>query len=324
MTNTLQGIKIGNFVRQDLQGRDTLLYGIALGQLVLLIHGPAGEVLANLERMEQAAVELQTKGTLLLVLSGEPREAKMVADKLPCATILVDTDCAVHEYLTQAKNQPLAFTMLDRLLRITDSGPFEPGAISSAIGAAHGVSRQPPPILQLPTVLTPAECNRLIDHYRQQQAVSSPSHVFRDGEVFMEPDPKQKSRMDHLVDNTTLSNHLMQIVSARLLPEVQMVFNFSPKGAERFKIVAYDAEDGGHFATHRDNVTPDASNRRFAVTVNLNTDEYRGGGLVFPEYDQAPISPEAGGAVVFSCSLAHQVLPVTHGTRYALITFLTI
>jgi predicted 2-oxoglutarate/Fe(II)-dependent dioxygenase YbiX len=33
------------------------------------------------------------------------------------------------------------------------------------------------------------------------------------------------------------------------------------------------------------------------------------------------VSPPAGAAAVFSCSLLHQVLPVTRGRRFVLTTF---
>jgi len=324
MTKKLFGTKIGNFVRPDLDGKDTLLYGIALGQPILMIHGPAHDAQAQMPQIRSAAATLPEDGTLLLVLSGDPGKVRHVADACPGAAALVDADGAVHQYLTQAQDQPLGFTLLDRMLRICASGPVEPEAVGAAVKAATALPYLPPPVLRLPSVLAPEECKRLIDHFQFQGAAPSPSHVYRDGEVSLEPDPAQKTRMDHLIDNASLSNHLMQVFADRLLPEVQQAFNFTPKGAERFKIVAYDAKDGGHFATHRDNVTPDASNRRFAVTLNLNTEAYRGGGLLFPEYDQAPVIPPTGGAVVFSCSLAHRVLPVETDIRYALITFLTV
>ncbi len=62
--------------------------------------------------------------------------------------------------------------------------------------------------------------------------------------------------------------------------------------------------------------------RQFAVSLNLNTGEYEGGDLEFPEFDNDLYSPPAGGAVVFSASLLHAAKPVTRGKRYVLLTFL--
>jgi predicted 2-oxoglutarate/Fe(II)-dependent dioxygenase YbiX len=56
------------------------------------------------------------------------------------------------------------------------------------------------------------------------------------------------------------------------------------------------------------------------VSINLN-DDFEGGGLVFPEYSARVYRPPVGGALVFSCSLMHAVLPMTRGRRYACLPF---
>jgi predicted 2-oxoglutarate/Fe(II)-dependent dioxygenase YbiX len=55
--------------------------------------------------------------------------------------------------------------------------------------------------------------------------------------------------------------------------------------------------------------------------LNLNTGEYEGGHLRFPEYGPHLYRPGAGDAIVFSCSLVHEVMPISAGKRFALITF---
>jgi predicted 2-oxoglutarate/Fe(II)-dependent dioxygenase YbiX len=59
-----------------------------------------------------------------------------------------------------------------------------------------------------------------------------------------------------------------------------------------------------------------------AVTINLNAEDFEGGELRFPEYGRRSWKAPTGGAVVFSCSLLHQALPVTGGVRYAFLPFL--
>lgn len=98
---------------------------------------------------------------------------------------------------------------------------------------------------------------------------------------------------------------------------------------ERYIVSCYAAEDGGHFRAHRDNTTAGTGHRRFAVSVNLNS-EFEGGKVSFPEYGtknfKAPpggaFKAPPGGAVVFSCSLLHAVSRVTSGRRYAFLPFL--
>jgi len=90
---------------------------------------------------------------------------------------------------------------------------------------------------------------------------------------------------------------------------------------ERYIISCYAAEDGGHFRAHRDNTTAGTAHRRFAVSINLNS-EFEGGEVSFPEYGPRGFKPPPGGAVVFSCSLLHAVSRVTSGRRYAFLPFL--
>ena len=49
---------------------------------------------------------------------------------------------------------------------------------------------------------------------------------------------------------------------------------------------------------------------------------FTGGDLRFPEFGPRCYRPPTGGAVVFCCSLLHEVTPVTAGVRYAFLPFL--
>ena len=90
---------------------------------------------------------------------------------------------------------------------------------------------------------------------------------------------------------------------------------------ERYLVGCYRADEGGHFRPHRDNTTKGTAHRRFAVTINLNSD-FEGGELSFPEFGHRSLKPKPGCAVVFSCSLLHTASPVTSGVRYAFLPFL--
>ena len=56
-------------------------------------------------------------------------------------------------------------------------------------------------------------------------------------------------------------------------------------------------------------------------TVEVMVD-VRPGGLRFPEYGPHLYRPEAGAALIFSCSHLHEVLNVTAGRRFVLLSFL--
>ena len=72
---------------------------------------------------------------------------------------------------------------------------------------------------------------------------------------------------------------------------------------------------------HRDDVPP-TTYRRFAMSINLNTEEFEGGELRFPEFGDHRYRPDNGTAIVFSSSLLHEALHVTAGRRLVLLAFL--
>ena len=57
------------------------------------------------------------------------------------------------------------------------------------------------------------------------------------------------------------------------------------------------------------------------MTLNLNSEDYDGGELRFPEFGTGHFKPATGEAIVFSCSLMHEVLPMLRGRRYTLLSF---
>lgn len=175
------------------------------------------------------------------------------------------------------------------------------------------------PVLFVPDVLPPDLCAALMAAH---DADHSESGMLRDvdGRIDLVPDAAAKVRTDHHLRDPALNDRVMRALAEKVLPAIRTAFAYSVTRLERIKIVAYDADGGGHFAAHRDNTTPDAAHRRFALTLNLN-DGYSGGVLRFPDFGTEAYAPPPGGAVVFSCGLLHEVLPVTEGRRYTLLTF---
>ena len=54
----------------------------------------------------------------------------------------------------------------------------------------------------------------------------------------------------------------------------------------------------------------------------LNTEQFEGGELRFPEFGNQLYRPETGAGIVFSSSLLHEPLHVTGGRRFVLLCFL--
>ena len=142
------------------------------------------------------------------------------------------------------------------------------------------------------------------------------------GQTVQVYDGDHKRRRDQVIEDETLRNQAMHRLHDRLAPEIHKAFQFRVTRIERHIVACYSSADGGHFRAHRDNTTKGTAHRRFAVSLNLNTGEYEGGNLRFPEFGRQIYQPPAGGAVVFSCSLLHEATPVTRGKRYMFLPFL--
>ena len=133
--------------------------------------------------------------------------------------------------------------------------------------------------------------------------------------------PRWKRRRDYTITDEALMEQIKARIARRIGPMMVAAFQFKPSRVERYLIACYSAEDGGHFAAHRDNTVKATEHRRFAVSLYLN-DDYEGGGLGFPEYGAQQIKAPVGTAVIFSSSLLHCVSKVTRGRRYAFLPFI--
>jgi len=177
------------------------------------------------------------------------------------------------------------------------------------------------PVLIVPRIFEVDLCRQLIDLYEADGG--SPSGVMRDidGRTVGVMDDF-KRRRDVMVEDPDLRGRLQARIFRRLLPEIAKVFQFEVTRLERYLVACYDATEGGFFRPHRDNETLGTAHRKFAVSINLNAEDFEGGDLRFPEFGPRTCRPPTGGAVVFSCSLQHEATPVTRGTRYAYLPFL--
>ena len=177
-------------------------------------------------------------------------------------------------------------------------------------------------MLTVPNVLSPADCRALIARWHKEGHEAGSVTAMVDGKMVERQYDGVKKRRDHLLSDPAVRKPLMAMVARRLGPEVNKAFCFGSFRFDRVLIACYDCDRGDYFRAHRDNTTPATAGRRFALTLNLNSDEYEGGELMFPEYGDYRYKPPTGAAVVFACSLLHEALPVTRGQRFALLSFL--
>jgi predicted 2-oxoglutarate/Fe(II)-dependent dioxygenase YbiX/peroxiredoxin len=218
--------------------------------------------------------------------------------------------------------------LLDPMLRVLDVGRLaEAERLLRTIEAlppidAHAGCEVHAPVLVLPRVFEPEFCRELIALYERHGGRQSGFMREVGGKTVTVLDTKFKRRADYDIAEEAVRNATRERIRRRVLPEIEKAFHFKVTRMERYIVACYDSDTAGHFRAHRDNTTKGTAHRRFAVTINLDAEAYEGGDLRFPEFGTRTYRAPTGGAVVFSCSLLHEALPVTAGRRYAFLPFL--
>ncbi len=318
------------------EGNPRFAFDTVAGRWVLvLIPGPMGEP-GKAERLAATvgphAARFDTTNLAMIVIGTDP--ADEAAGRLRDGTgrrVLWDDDGAARRaFRAVAEDGALrpGWLLLDPQLRVFGIWGLEEGAQAMAV-----LARLPPPgdhagvpmhapVLILPRVFEPAFCRRLIALYEAQGGEETGFMRDVGGRTVGILDRNQKRRRDTLIEDEALQAQIRARLTTRLVPEVQRAFQFLATRIERYIVACYDAADAGFFRAHRDNTTLGTAHRRFAVTINLNAEEYEGGDLCFPEFGPRTYRAPTGGACVFSCSLLHEARPVTAGRRYACLPFL--
>lgn len=244
--------------------------------------------------------------------------------------VFIDTDQRVSMLFDAV--QPAAggatynpyWLLLDPMLRVAGIFPLHGG--NEAIAALRRRLAAEPaagnaPALVLPDVLDPGFAARLMELHDRHGAEES-GVMRRVGERTVEVlQDRVKRRRDHVIQDAAVQAQLRDAVMLRIVPMIERCFQTRPTQIERYIVSCYDSADHAHFAPHRDNTTTATADRRFAVTINLN-DDYDGGDLRFPEFGTRTYRAPRCGAIVFSCSLLHEVTRMTAGRRYATLPFL--
>ncbi|HEY7689848.1 MAG TPA: 2OG-Fe(II) oxygenase, partial [Dongiaceae bacterium] len=276
-------------------------------------------------------------------VSADPEDERQmrIQERIPGFRLLWDYNlkiaarygiCAEPEPGGTARYQPASF-ILDPALRVLAVLPIaDPAAhvrqLLETVGRLPPLgSRQPgrpaAPVLLVPHLFERDLCGELIAAYDRHGGEDS-GYMTSDaqGRTVGVVDYGRKRRRDYLVEDATLRQAIRDRMQRRLVPELRKAFQFSAGFIERYIVACYDAGEGGYFRPHRDNTTKGTVHRKFAVTINLNAEDYEGGDLCFPEFGRDTYRAPSGGAIVFSCSLMHEALPVTRGRRYCVLPFL--
>lgn len=335
----LPGDPVPWFVARSTSRAQFQFHTVAGRYVVLCFFGSAGQAFSRsvLEEFVKNRQVFDDDSACFFGVSIDPEDKRSdrVSDKLPGMRHFWDFDGQISRLfgrLEGTRYLPLS-VILDERLRVYSVVPFgsDPGAhvarVVQLLASAPplGVAREaeaPAPILVLPRVFEPELCRRLMAYYDAGGAKES--GFMRDiaGKTVAVHDPDHKRRADKDIDDAALRDLCMARIHHRVVPEIEKAFQFRATRIERHIVACYDAEAGGHFRPHRDNTTKGTAHRRFAVSLVLNSGEFEGGQLRFPEFGRQTYSPPPGGAVVFSCSLLHEATLVTRGRRYCYLPFL--
>ena len=286
-----------------------------------------------------------TLGLAMVYWLGAPPEASVVAqlsDKLAaCETLLYFVAASLPEalggcsswLLDRANELGRAFGTNGPLGIVVDAGgrvaallptPTSDGVASLAAWlhaeSTPAVVRARAPVLLLDRVIEPPLRQTLIEHWRRSDKVadvvgSAAGNVVNDD---------VKRRQDVKLVDPKLFVEVRDCVVRRVVPVIAQAFHSRIMVIETPTVGCYDVATGGWFRRHRDNTSGYSAHRQFALSLNLNVDdEYDGGELRFPEFGRQLYRPTPGGALVFSCSLLHEVMPVTRGRRFGVFVFLS-
>jgi predicted 2-oxoglutarate/Fe(II)-dependent dioxygenase YbiX/peroxiredoxin len=261
---------------------------------------------------------------------------RRVQDSLPGVRFLWDFDTAVsrkYGALPQEASAkgPIAYRLLwlivDPTLHVLAAFPFSTvddnhETIFAYLGRLPAPENFagfeiPAPILILPNVFELELCQQLIGLYDADGGRET--GVMRNDLAVV--DASIKRRKDYKIIDQDVIQGIQRRIMRRVAAEIEKLFFMKTHYMERYIVGCYAAEDAGHFKPHRDNTSSATAHRRFAISINLNSD-FDGGELRFPEYSQRGYKAPTGWAVVFPCGILHRVMTVMRGRRYAFLPFL--
>ncbi|HSO34515.1 MAG TPA: 2OG-Fe(II) oxygenase [Labilithrix sp.] len=298
------------------------------------LEAPAMAALGAVARLQDRFGAL---GARIMAVTGESIATNAAAaEKRMCRfPVLSDTLDRLLPMLDDTSGRPSAsLLVIDRGLRIVDRFRCDSAsAVEAALalcermmdeerGPAPIVVQQAP-VLLVPSVFPAALCARLVEHWgsapEKEEDLAGFHRESGDPEVDVvsRRRPSVKRRTDWFVEEGPVHAEIRELLRRRVGPELRKAFDFTPGRCEQLRVGCYDAERGGYFRRHRDNVL----GRRFSMSLNLNED-YEGGELCFPEYGRQLYRPPAGGALIFAAPLLHEVMEVRRGRRFVLVTFL--
>ena len=301
------------------------------GRPVVLILAGAGAVPGLLPVIQAVSARpdlFEVRDADVLLLLDDNPSSPWRGDPPPIRTI----DCGDFLSRCGVGARESLVLVLDRNLRVATrfQPAVRPDDVAACLDCLDDLPReaprdvsQPAPVLLLPNLLSRDLCRSLIERFESGPSIDGEvARTDAAGNVCSVVDHAKKFRRDMPIGlDDRLHGRLRDLVLSRCAPEIAKAFQARVSHLDRILVSRYD-EAAGWFRRHRDNAAANIAFREFALSVNLNTGEYEGGHVLFPEYNDHRYRAPVGGGVIFSTSVLHEVAPITSGRRYVLLTFL--
>jgi SM-20-related protein len=183
---------------------------------------------------------------------------------------------------------------------------------------------------EVKSFLDPAECASLRAELRQA-AGSQASVLGRDASGEIKPLVRRSTRM-------SVPPRMAEQITARLMRQTDALekrFGHALASCEKPQFLCY--LPGDFFVAHQDGNTPlihdDSRFRKVSAVIFLSAfslspapESYGGGALVLhgpnsgPDL-RVPLTPAPGTLICFRAETTHEVLPVTHGERFTIVSW---
>jgi len=171
-------------------------------------------------------------------------------------------------------------------------------------------------------LFTTDECKNIIHSCKELQ-VSDFAVVEKQGELI--EDPIRKSKVLFLPSNDVKFSWIFQKITDCIVSLNDEFFNFDIEKIETLQFSEYDGEYNGHYGKHIDILYNNPLIRKLSFTVQLSDpDEYKGGDLLLHLSDHPSAGIKTQGTLnAFPSYILHEITPVTSGTRYSLVGWVT-
>jgi predicted 2-oxoglutarate/Fe(II)-dependent dioxygenase YbiX len=191
-------------------------------------------------------------------------------------------------------------------------------------------------ILIAPNVISKEGVAFIIEHAKRQQkedlSVFDPEQSNKSGNTKFSVD--KKVRDTQMIDLEDIASEIIDLYRNVVTNVINPFYEFEVKDSELPQLLHYGID--GHYMPHCDGeslwkppgneplIWRKSTDRDLSTVLFLN-DEFEGGDFVFPEL-RVRVRPEPGMLVCFPSTheYLHGVEPVTKGTRYSIVNWMTV